>query len=68
MSWMSTLAKKTKTVRKTQKNNPVKTKILLNIVMSAKGGPVFTFSLPGRRLASLSLRQLRHCAHTQSSW
>jgi len=28
--------------------------------MSAKGGPVFTFSLPGGRLAPLPPRQLRH--------
>jgi len=43
------LAKKTKTPRKTQKhNNLLKTKrILNNIKMPAKGGPVFRFSLPG---------------------
>jgi len=28
--------------------------------MSTKGGPVFTFSLPGGRLAPLATRQLRH--------
>jgi len=29
--------------------------------MSTIGGPVFTFSLPGRKLAPLHLCQLRHC-------
>jgi len=29
--------------------------------MSTKGGPVFTFTLPGGWLAPLPSRQLRHC-------
>jgi len=45
----TTVAKKTKPPRITQKsNNLPKTKRILNIKMSAKGGPVFAFSLPGR--------------------
>jgi len=57
---MFILAKKTKTPRKTQKgNNLLKTQIILNIKISDKGGPVFTFSLPGGRLAPCPL-QLRH--------
>ena len=46
---MSVLDKK-KTPRKTQKTNNQR---MLNIKMSTKGGPVFTFSLPGGRLAHL---------------
>jgi len=43
-----TPAEKTKTPRKTQKNNHLlKIKKILNIKMSAKGDPVFTFSLTG---------------------
>ena len=41
---MSIPAKKPKTY------NLLKTKIILNIKMSAKGGPDFTLSLPGGRL------------------
>jgi len=47
------LAKKVKTSRKTQKSNNQKTQRILNINMSAKGGPIFTFSLPEGRLAPL---------------
>jgi len=61
MSWMSTLAKKTKTPRKTKNNNLLKTKRMLNIKMSAKGGAVFTFSLPGGGGSLPCPRQLRHC-------
>jgi len=56
MSWMSILAKKTKTPWKTQK----KLKIL-NIKMSTGGGPAFTFSLPGgaaRPFAPMSVTPL----------
>jgi len=54
MSWMSKLAKKNENTPKTQKNtNLLKTKRTLNIEMSAKWSPIFTFSLPGGRLASL---------------
>ena len=45
MSWMSILAKKTKTPRKMQKKTT--TQRILNIKMSTGGGPVFTFSFPG---------------------
>jgi len=46
LNWMSKLA--TKTPRKTQKNsNQLKNKRIINIKISAKGGPVFTFSVPG---------------------
>jgi len=52
MSWMSILAEKTKTPRKRQKkHNLRKTKRILNIKMTGKGGPVFTFSLAGGWLA-----------------
>ena len=51
MSWMSKLAKKTKTPRKTQKNsNQLKAKRIINIKTSAEGGPVFTVSLTGGRM------------------
>jgi len=51
---MSKLAKKNENTPKTQKNiNLLKTERTLNIEMSAKLGPIFTFSLPGGRLASL---------------
>jgi len=50
---MSILAKKTKTLRKTQKKL-LKTKRKLNIKMSAKDGPVFTSSLPEGWLALFS--------------
>jgi len=47
MSWMSMLAKRNKSIRKKAKNNNLlKTKIILNIKMSIKRGPVFTLSLP----------------------
>jgi len=49
---MSILAEKTKTPRKRQKeHNLRKTKRILNMKMTGKGGPVFTFSLPGGWLA-----------------
>jgi len=51
--WMSMLSKNTEKKRKTPKNNPLKTKRILNIKMPAKGGPVFTF-----RLAPLSVTPL----------
>jgi len=51
VSWMSILDKKTKTPRKTQKNNKLK---MLNIKMSIKGGAVFIFILPGGPLPSVS--------------
>jgi len=52
---MDTLAKKPKTHQKTQENNNLlKTKRILNINMSAKGGPAITFCLPVRD------RQFRH--------
>jgi len=35
------------TPKNTKNNNLLKTKRMLNIKMSAKGGAVFTFSLPG---------------------
>jgi len=55
MSWMSKLAEKKKTPRKTQKNSShLKNKRIINMKMPAKGGPIFTFSLPGGRLAPLS--------------
>ena len=46
------LGKKMKTSQKMQKhNNLLKTKrILNNVKMSAKGGPVFRFNLPGGRV------------------
>jgi len=48
MSWMSILQPKNENTPKNAKNNNVlKTKIILNIKMSVKGGPVFTFGLPG---------------------
>jgi len=46
---MSISAKTTTTPEKPQKNNHLmKVKRILNIKMSAKGGTVFIFSLPGR--------------------
>jgi len=62
---MSILAKKTKTSRKNAKNNNLlKTKRIIYIKMSAKGGgPVFTFVLPGvkDRTTAPPSRQLQHC-------
>ena len=44
----ATVARKTKTPRKSQKsNNLLKNKRWLNVKMSSKGGPVFTYSLSG---------------------
>ena len=37
---------------------------MLNIKMSTKGGPVFTFSLPGGRLVPLPPCQLHHWLQT----
>jgi len=63
MLWMSKLTEKTKTPRKTQKDsNHLKNKRITNIEMSAKGGPIFTFSLP-RGAYPLDPLQLRHCLH-----
>jgi len=58
------LAKTTKHAKKTQKNNNLlKTTRILNTKMSAKGCPVFTFSLLWGRLAPcLPPRQLRYCS------
>jgi len=41
------LAKKRNQPEKRKKLQPTETKTVLNIIISAKGGPVFTFSLPG---------------------
>jgi len=43
------------------KKQLLQTKSILNIEMSAKGGPVFTFSLPEAQLVPLIPHQLRHC-------
>jgi len=52
MSWMSELVEKKRPPPKKQKHsNQLKTKRIINIKISAKGVPVFTFSLPGGRLA-----------------
>ena len=52
---------KNKNTPKNEKNNNLlKTKRILNMKMSAKGGPVFSFSLPGGRLEPSPPRQLRH--------
>jgi len=50
---MSTPVKKNKNTLKNEKNNLLKAKRTLNIKMSSKRCPVFTFSLPGGRLTSL---------------
>ena len=42
---MFILAKKTKHPEKRKKLQPTETKTVLNIIMSAKVGPVFTFTL-----------------------
>ena len=61
---MSKLAEKTKTPRKAQNNsNHVKNERKINIKMSAKGGPVFTFSLQGGEARPIAPHQLRHCLH-----
>ena len=52
---MFILAKKTKHPEKRKKLQPTETKTVLNIIISAKGGPVFTFSLPGGAGGSHSL-------------
>jgi len=58
---MSKLAKKTKTSRKMQKNsNQLKAKRIINIKISARGDPVFTFSLPGGADRPFASRQFRH--------
>jgi len=54
MSWMSTLSKNTESTRKTQKNNLLKTKRILNIKIYAKEVPAFIFSLPRVRLTLLT--------------
>ena len=48
MPWMSILDTKENTPKNAKKTA---NSIILNIKMSTKGGPVFTFSLPGGRLA-----------------
>ena len=71
MSWISILAKKNENTMKNTKNNSlVKNKRILNIKMSAKGGPVFTLSLSGGRIALAPYKLLpgtpqpgRHCLH-----
>jgi len=48
MSWVSTLVEKRENNPKNaKKQHLLKTTRILNIKMSAKGGAVFTFSLPG---------------------
>jgi len=59
---VNTGSKKNENTPKTQKNNNLlKTKKILNVKMSAKGGPFSTFSLPGGAVRPLAPRQLRHC-------
>jgi len=60
ISWMSILAKKTKTPLKTQKT----TWRILNIKMSIRVGPVFTFSLPEGRIAPLAPVSYATCNNT----
>jgi len=58
---MSMLAKKRKHPEKRKENkNLLKTKRIINIKVSAIGGPVFTFSLPGGQLVPFPPLQLRH--------
>ena len=78
MSWMAVLVKKNEnTLTSTKNTNLLKTKGILNIKMSAKGGPVFTFSLPGKAARSFApvsyttmyMSQLfTHCSPTISVW
>jgi len=56
---MSTLAKKRKKTENAKKQ-PTENQRMLNINLSAKGGPLFTISLPAGKLAPLSPRQLPH--------
>jgi len=49
------LAKKRNQLEKRKKWQPTETKTVLNIIISATGGPVFTFSLPGGGGGSPSL-------------
>jgi len=46
MSWVTVLVKKSENAPQNAKNNLLKTKRRMNIKMSAKEGPVFTFGLP----------------------
>jgi len=66
MSWISTLdKKKTKPPRKPQK----KQQWMLHIEMSTKGGPGFTFSLPGGRFASIPpVNYATVCKPATSRW
>ena len=59
---MSILArKKQKHPEKRQKNDLLKAIRKVNIKMSAKGAPVFTFTLPRGVDCPSASRQLRHC-------
>jgi len=62
--WMSILSKKSKTLQKCQKTTIYWKKGILNIKMWSKGGPDFTFSLPGGG-SPPAHRQLRHWALLQ---
>jgi len=65
---VSILAKEQKYPENAKKNNNLlKTKIILNIKMSAKGGPVFTFGLPGGG-SPPAPRQLRHNRKMSTSY
>jgi len=64
--YISKNTKKTKTSRKTQRNNNLlKTKRVLNIKMSAKGGPVLDLACQGAICLPATL-QARHWSHSQS--
>jgi len=54
---MSILAKKRKHLEKRKKQQPK----ILNITMSSKEGPVFTFNLPRGATRPLASDQFRHC-------
>jgi len=58
---MSILAKKAKTPKKRRKQQRTENQKNTKYQMSAEGGPVFTFSLPGGAARPLAPRQLRHC-------
>jgi len=66
---MSIVAKKNENSPKNAKNdNLLKTKTILNIIMSAKGGPVFTFSLPRRAARPLALPISYAIVATPGNW
>jgi len=54
------LPKKKRKYPKQREKQPNEIKRILNTKMSAKGGPVFTFSLPWGAARSLAPGELRH--------